>query len=273
MVVSGLALLTVLLASAATPASSTPDQRFVASLKGAAAAHRAALRQLKGNSPADGVAAKARSELQEAIGHLKNASKTAPTAVGVFETPEVRNGLITSKDATVSAAGALDKQLYDYTRLKITEALDAATEALGFFGVPLKKDFASFAVFRDVSMIYGFEDYMSVNATVRAPIKKIVIGIADRATANADEGKVPRVESSLAIRKLTIYSVQDPSGGFLSGWCKIVKGIIKCDLDPTMKTEDRFAVAFGPRMPPGTRLLLKFWATNGKRSYALVKTR
>jgi hypothetical protein len=265
--------LVISLPSAAIPASPTPDQRFVASLKAATAAHGAALSRLKASRPTAALTAKARSDLKTAIGQLKSAAKTAPTAVGVIETPEVRNGLIAATDATISADGALGKRLYDYARGKVTEARSAATEALAVFGVPLKKDFGAFALFRDVSMIQGLEDFVSLNATVRAPIRKIVIGFADRATANWDEGKPVRVESSLAIRKLTVYSIQDPTGGFESGWCKIDTGIIRCNLDPVMKAEERFAVAFGPRMPPGTRMLLKFWATNGKRSYAVVKTR
>src|SRR6266508_2587701 len=262
-----LAILLVLLAvtpltSAAAPAP-TPDQKLVAGLQGGIAASRSALSQLKPPGVTPERVERARRQLARAFDRLKEASKAVPTAVGALATPEVRNGLSIAVDATSSAAGALSNRLYDYARLRLIEALDAATGALDAFGVPLRKDFRSFAVFRDVSMIYGFEDYMSVNARVRAPVKKIVIGLADRATANAEEGRGSRTEPSLAISKLTLYSIQEPSGSFTSGWCRIVTGVIRCNLDAAMRVEEIFAVSFGPRMPSGTKLLLKFWSTKG----------
>jgi hypothetical protein len=52
-----------------------------------------------------------------------------------------------------------------------------------------------------------------------------------------------------------------------------VKGIAVCDLDPTMDADEAFSVAFGPRVAKGTKILVKFWSTDGRRSPAIMTTR
>ena len=42
---------------------------------------------------------------------------------------------------------------------------------------------------------------------------------------------------------------------------------------PGDATDRIFTIAFGPKLPKGTRLLVKFRSAAGDRSYALVATR
>ena len=78
---------------------------------------------------------------------------------------------------------------------------------------------------------------------------------------------------SLPITKLAIYTLQQPSGAYSSGWGKLVNGIIVCDLKPTMGKDETFSISFAPRVAPGTKFLVKLWSTDGRRSYAVVTTK
>ena len=55
------------------------------------------------------------------------------------------------------------------------------------FGVPLEKDFAAFVVSRDIPYLPEFDNYSGLSATVGDNITEVVIGAADRITANAGE--------------------------------------------------------------------------------------
>ena len=40
-----------------------------------------------------------------------------------------------------------------------------------------------------------------------------------------------------------------------------------------MAKDETFAISFQPRVPPGTKFLVKIQSTDGKRSYAVVTTK
>ena len=82
-------------------------------------------------------------------------------------------------------AGLSDDKGLARTKLRRLIALTSA--ALDDFGVPLEKDFASFAVGRDYPNLPEFSNYSGLSATVEDDITEVVIGAADRTTANAGE--------------------------------------------------------------------------------------
>ncbi len=162
---------------------------------------------------------------------------------------------------------------YPGARADLKLAIDATGAALAKFGVPLAKEFQATVTYRELGNIQGWEEYLGLSAKVNAPIAKIVIGVLGRPTANAGEAGVKKTAPSLPITKLAIYTLQEPSGAYSSGWGKIVNGIVVCDLSPTMKANESFAVSFGPRVSKGTKFLVKFWSTDGRRSYAVLTTK
>ncbi len=273
------ALAAVPLAGAGAQAPSTPDQRFVAELKSARQAGQAAFRQLsprsininKGRSSID-VMKKAKAEITSALGHLKSAAQAAPEAVGGSD-PEIAASVSTATKLSAQAASQMRRADYNGARESIDLVLKASQAALTAFGVPLAKEFQATATYRELGNIQGWEEYLGLGAKVNAPIAKIVIGILGRPTANMGEAGGKKAAPSLPITKLAIYTLQEPSGAYSSGWGKIVNGIIVCDLSPTMKANESFAVSFGPRVEKGTKFLLKFWSTDGRRSYAVLTTK
>jgi hypothetical protein len=216
---------------------------------------------------------KAKAYLVQAQKHLRAAAGLAPLTVGATESEGVVTGLKTAAVETGQASASVKKGDYDGARVSIDEAIAATTAAQKSFGVPLAKEFSAFAVYRDFSNILGFEEFLGLTARVDAPIAKIVFGIAGRETANMGEPGGKRGPVSLPITKLALYTLQEPSGAFSSDWCKLVKGIAVCDLDPTMDADEAFSVAFGPRVAKGTKILVKFWSTDGRRSHAIMTTR
>ena len=52
--------------------------------------------------------------------------------------------------------------------------------------------------------------------------------------------------------------ISDPVGNFTSGWCELESGLITCAMRPAMPRDRIFTIAFGPRLPKGTKLLVKF---------------
>jgi hypothetical protein len=273
---TGLAALTLAVAvtaGAAPSAGKTADQRFVAELASARTVSRSAFRQLKGTPPTiDGVN-KAKTDLTVAQKHLRAASALAPQTIGGAESESVLTGLKTATTETNVASTSVKKGDYDGARVSIGEAISATTATQSSFGVPLAKDFTAFAVYRDFSNILGFEEFQGLTARVGAPIAKIVFGLAGRETANMSESGGKRATPPLPITKLALYTIQEPSGSFTSNWCKLFNGIAVCELDPTMEAEEIFSVAFGPRVAKGTKFLVKFWSTDGKRSHAIMTTR
>jgi hypothetical protein len=152
--------------------------------------------------------------------------------------------------------------------------LALTSAALSDFGVPLEKEFPSYAVNRDFAYLPEFRDYSGLSATVGDDISEVVIGAADRTTANAGEPGVESGESAgLPITRMSGAVISDPIGEFTSGWCDLESGLITCRLRPVMPADRIFTIAFGPKLPKGTKLLVKFRSATGDRSYAVYATR
>jgi hypothetical protein len=251
----------------------TADQQLVAALQSARTASRAALRQLARPSPDR--ASKARTALVEALAALGDATKAAPQAVGALETPSVRNGLRDAARLSRQARNDIAHGRYRAAQAKITKAVELKTAALADFGVPLEKDFSSFAVNQSLRNVQGLENYSALTATVGANVSEIVIGGANRKTANAGERRGGRASTpeQLEITKMTLYTMTEPNGEFNGGWCDLKDSLINCVLVPPMRDDERFTIAFGPKPPKGTKILVKFRTELGERSYALVSLR
>jgi len=269
---AGLALAAVPLAGATAAAPATPDQRFVSELKSARQAEQLAFRQLTPWNISIDKVNRAKLELSSALEHLKNATQAATGAVGASDA-EIAESVRTATNFVSLASKDLRKGNYEAVRDSVAVARDANAVALVRFGVPLAKEFQAFAVYSSFGTIQGFEEYFRLTAKVNAPISKVVIGISGRPTANVGEPGGKKAAPSLPITKLTLYTLQEPSGSFTSGWCKLVSGFVVCDLDPTMKADESFAVGIGPRVPKGTKYLVKLWSTDGRRSYSVLTTR
>lgn len=259
------------LTAAAT--SLTPDQQLVAGLRDATSANRAALQKLLKPSPTR--ATRASADVLRALAALDKATKASARAVGALETPSVRNGLRNAVSLDKRARADIGKGRYAAARTKLTRAMKLKATALEDFGVPLEKEFASYAVWQDMSEVPGFSNFSGLTATVGTGVTEIVIGAADRVTANAGEplGYSAIPSDQLAIRRISQFTMTDPNGAFLGGWCSLDEGLISCPLTQPMRSDQRFTIAFGPKLPRGTKVLVKFRATNGNRSYAIVSMR
>jgi hypothetical protein len=232
-------------ASAAAP-SMTPDQRLVAGLEQA----RSAARETLGGKPA----------LQKVIAGVRSARMAAPRAIGALELPTVR--------AVLRQGEPLAR------RRNLRRLIPLTSAALDDFGLPLEKDFASFAVGRVYPYLPEFRSYSGLSATVEDDITEVVIGAADRTTANAGElGFVPGGSSPLPITRISLAVFSDSIGRFTSGWCELESGLITCRMRPAMPAELVFSIAFAPKLPKGTKLLAKFRSATGDRSYAVFATR
>ena len=228
-------------ASAAAP-SSTPDQQLVAGLEQARSAARATL--------------KGKAQLGELAEGMRRARRAAPHAVGALGSPTMQ--------AALRASG--------HKQLRRLIALTSA--ALDDFGVPLEKDFPAFAVNRDFAYLPEFANYSGLTATVGADISEVVIGPADRGTANVGErGATAASSAGLPITVMSPAVISDPIGNFTSGWCELESGLIPCRMRPAMPRDRIFTIAFGPKLPKGTKLLVKFRSPAGDRSYAVFTTR
>jgi hypothetical protein len=277
---AALALVAVPLAAATAAAPMSPDQRWVAELKSARQATQAALRQLapgsvsvdKGRDSAE-KAKLAKAEIVSAVAHLKKAAQVAPSAIGASDDAIAA---AVSSATTYGAKASQDVRTGNVpaARKDLALANGAIGGALAAFGVPLASDFRAAASYRELGTVQGWEQYLGL--TAKAPgvaIAKIVIGIVGRETANAGEPGGRRGTPAVPITELAIYTLQEPSGAYSSGWGKLVNGIIVCDLKPTMKANESFAISFAPRVPKGTKFLVKFQATDGRRSYAILTTK
>jgi hypothetical protein len=232
-------------ASAAAPPM-TPDQQLVAGLEQA----RSAARETLEGKPA----------LRKVIAGLRSARMAAPRAVGALEIPSVR--------AVLGQGEPLAR------RLKLRRLIALTSVALDDFGTPLEQDFASFAVGRVYPYLPEFRNYSGVSATVEDDITEVVIGAADRTTANAGElGFAPHGSSPLPITRISLAVFSDSIGRFTSGWCELESGLITCRMRPAMPAELVFSIAFGPKLPKGTKLLVKFRSATGDRSYSVFATR
>ena len=227
-------------ASAAPPV--TPDQQLVAGLEDARSAARATL---EGNA-----------QLGRLAEGMRRARRAAPHAVGALESLAMQ--------AALRASG--------HKQLRRLIALTSA--ALDDFGVPLEKDFPAFAVNRNFAYLPEFASYAGLSATVGADISEVVIGPANRGTANAGErGATVSASGGLPITRMSLAVISDPVGNFTSGACELESGLITCRMQPAMPRDRIFTIAFGPKVPKSTKLLVKFRSPAGDRSYSVLTTR
>ena len=140
--------------------------------------------------------------------------------------------------------------------------------------MPLEKEFASYVVNRNFAYLPEFANFSGLSATVASEVTEVVIGAANRSTANAGEpGAVLDSTTGLPITRMSVAVVSDSIGRFYSGWCKLDAGVITCLMRPAMPVDRVFTIAFGPKLEPGTKLLVKFRSASGDRSYAVFATR
>jgi hypothetical protein len=232
-------------ASAAAPRA-TPDEQLVAALEQARSAARATL---------DGKAS-----VRTVVAGLRRARFAASRAVGALEIPTMR--------VVLREGEALAR------RSELRRLIVLTSAALSEFGAPLEKDFDSFVVARTYPWIPEFHNYSGLSATVGEDVTEVVIGAADRTTANAGEaGFAPVAASGLPISRISLAVFSDVIGRFTSGWCELEFGLITCRMRPAMPSNLVFSIAFGPKLPKGTRLLVKFRTATGDRSYATFATR
>ncbi len=269
-VVGACGLLLVPLSPAAR--SLTPDQQLVSGLAATEENARAALRSLAKPSP-DG-ATKARAEIARALAGIGAASNAAPRAIGALDTPSVRSVLAEAGKLARQARADIAGYRFSGARAKLRKTIALTKAALGDFGVPLRKEFASYAVNRDFAYLPEFANFSGLSATVGSEITEVVIGAANRSTANTGEpGAVVDPASGLPITRMSVAVISDSIGRFYSGWCDLDAGVITCRMRPAMPVDRIFTIAFGPKLEPGTKLLVKFRSANGGRSYATFATR
>jgi hypothetical protein len=270
-VVGACGFLLVPLSSAAAPAL-TPDQQLVAGLEATGDGARAALRSLAKPSPDR--ATMARAVLALALAGLDAATKAAPRAVAALDTPSVRSVLGRAAKLARQARGHVAGAQYSGARAKLRKTIELAKAALTDFGVPLEKEFATFVVNRNFAYLPQFANFSGLSATVGSEVTEVVIGAANRSTANAGEpGAVLDEAAGLPITRMSVAVVSDSIGRFYSGWCDLDAGVITCRMRPAMPVDRVFTIAFGPKLEPGTKLLVKFRSANGGRSYVVFATR
>jgi hypothetical protein len=251
----------------------SPDQQWVFELRSSRASNQVAFTQLKPGKISPEEVSKAKLEVSGAIAHLKSAVQVAPNTIGASDA-EIAASVGEAQTLGAQASKYLSSRNYVTARKTIDLAMDATDDARAKFGVPLASDFRVIGTFRDLGRVESWENYVGV--TAKAPgvaISKVVIGLAGRETANASEPGGLRRAPSLPITNLAIYTLQQPSGEYSSGWGKLVNGVIVCNLNPIMAKDETFAISFQPRVPPGTKFLVKMWSSDRKRSYAVVTTK
>ncbi len=260
--------------AAAAPAR-TPDQQLVAGLRTARAASQKALSSISPASPAGAKTAAA--ALSRAIEGIDAANNAAASAVGALETSSVRTAVRQGKTLARQARSDVVRGRYAAARVKLRRADALTSAALSDFGVPLEKDFPSFVrTQRNTTETGwpvggGFETGLSgISALVGRDISEVVIGAADRRTANAGE----RGATSGKSRGLPIYYkgpafLVESSGRYTTNHCSLKSGLITCRLYSAMPADRVFMIAVGPPLPKGTKLLVKFRSPNGDRSYAV----
>jgi hypothetical protein len=246
-------------ASAAAP-SFTPDQQLVAGLEQTRSAARATL--------------KGKRELRGLTEGMHRARRAAAHAVGATESRTmqvaVRDGVTIAAQARKASSSGGNAS----ARKKLRRLIALTSAALSDFGVPLEKDFPAFAVSRDFAHLPEFANDSGLSATVGEDVSEIVIGAADRQTANAGEpGGASTGPATLPITRMSAAVISDPIGNFASGWCELESGLITCRIRPEMPRDRIFTIAFGPKLPKGTKLLVKFRSATGDRSYAVFTTR
>jgi hypothetical protein len=257
--------------SAAAPAL-TPDQQLVSGLAATGENARAALRSLAKPSPDR--ANEARAEIALALAGISAAAKAAPRAVAALDTPSVRSVLEQAGKLTRQARADVASGRYSGARARLRKTIALTKAALGDFGLPLAKEFASYVVNRNFAYLPQFADFSGLSATVGSEVTEVVIGAANRSTANAGEpGAVLDPATGLPITRMSVAVVSDAIGRFYSGWCDLDSGVITCLMRPAMPVDRIFTIAFGPKLEKGTKLLVKFRSASGDRSFAVFATR
>jgi hypothetical protein len=257
--------------SPAAPAL-TPDQQLVVGLEATESSARSALSSLAKPSP-DRVT-KARADIARALAGMATVGKAAPRAVGALETPSVSSLVAQAAKLTRQARTDVAGARYSGARAKLQKTVALTRAALADFGVPLEKEFASYVVNRNFAYLPQFANFSGLSATVGSEVTEVVIGAANRSTANAGEpGAVLDPATGLPITRMSVAVVSDPIGAFYSGWCALDAGVITCRMRPAMPVDRIFTIAFGPKLEAGTKLLVKFRSANGNRSYATFTTR
>lgn len=270
-VVGACGFLLVPLSSAAAPAL-TPDQQLVAGLEATGDGARAALRNLAKPSPDR--ATMARADIALALAGISAATKAAPRAVAALDTPSVRSVLGQAAKLARQARGHVASAQYSGARAKLRRTIELAKAALTDFGVPLEKEFATYVVNRNFAYLPQFANFSGLSATVGNEVTEVVIGAANRSTANAGEpGAILDEAAGLPITRMSVAVISDSIGRFYSGWCDLDAGVITCRMRPAMPVDRVFTIAFGPKLEPGTKLLVKFRSASGGRSYVVFATR
>jgi hypothetical protein len=263
-------LLLVSLSSAATPL--TADQQLVAGLESTGSAAKSALQSLAKPSPDR--AKLARADIAGALAGVTAATKAAPKAIGALDTPSVRSMLSQAGKLVRQARADVANGRYSGARARLHKTIALTKAALGDFGVPLEKEFASFVVNRNFAYLPQFANFAGLSATVGSEVTEVVIGAANRSTANAGEpGAVFDEATGLPITRMSVAVISDSIGRFYSGWCDLTAGVITCRMKPAMPIDRIFTIAFGPKLDAGTKLLVKFRSASGDRSYDVFATR
>ena len=268
----------LLVQGASATLARTPDQQLVAGFKTARAASWTTLSNIS-SVPSTEAKKKAVSELSRAIEGIDAANNAAPSAVGALETSSVRTALRQGTALSRQARSDVGRGRYAAARVKLRRADALISAALSDFGVPLEKDFRSSVTTRkNVSptgaFVYGQGGHTGISAVVGSDIVEVVIGAADRRTANAGEpGATSRTSEGLPITDIGPAFFEDEAGNFTSQWCTLTSGLITCRIRGAMPADLTFLIAFEPTLPKGTKLLVKFRSPSGDRSYALPITR
>ncbi len=264
------AVVTSLAVQGATAAPvKTADQQLVAGLKTARAASRTALKSI---SPVSQTGAKkAETELSRAIKGMAAANNVAARAVGALATPSVRRVVRQGGTLAKRARSDVARGRYAAARVKLHRADALMSAALSDFGVPLEKDFPAFVT--GTPGRTQFSAYEGISALVGRDITEVVIGAADRRTANAGEpGAASGKTGGLPITEIGPAFLVEASGQYTTNHCLLTSGLITCRLYSPMPADRVFVMPFGPGLYRGTRILVKFRSPGGKRSYALATT-
>jgi len=201
-------------------------------------------------------------------------TRAVPRAVGALDTASVRSVLEQAGKLARQARTDVASARYSGARARLRKTIALTKAALADFGVPLEKEFASYAVNRDFAYLPEFANFSGLSATVGSEVTEVVIGAANRSTANAGEpGAVADDATGLPITRMSVAVISDSIGRFYSGWCNLAVGVITCRMRPAMPVDRVFTIAFGPKLEPGTKLLVKFRSASGHRSYAVFATR
>jgi hypothetical protein len=264
--------------AAAAPAR-TPDQLLVAGLKTARAASQTALSSISPGSPTG--AQKAAAELSRAIKGIDTANSAATSAVGALQMPSVRTAVRQGKALARQARSDVVGGRYAAARAKLRRAKALTSAALSDFGVPLEKDFPVFLTTREHVGDTGAPIYdkdaagnTGLSALVSRDIAEVVIGTADRRTANAGEpGATSRNSRGLPITWIGPAFLVEASGRYTTNHCSLKSGLITCRLYSPMPADRVFMIAVWPGLPKGTKLLAKFRSPKGDRSYDVWTTR